>query len=293
MENEKKERYDCIIVGAGAAGVSCALTLRALRRNFLWLGNPDLSDKINAAERIDNYPGLCAVSGKKMKETFLKQTAAAGIEITPLNATGVYAMGGYFIVDTAKGSFESKTVVLCTGVETVKPIQGEREFLGRGVSYCAVCDGALYKDKTIAVVITNRELSHEIDYLSGYAKKVYLLPLCKGVSPAGKNIEVVSGMPLAVAGEKRAEKLIFADRELPVDGVFFLKKAIPPAALVGGLKTEEGHVAVNRAGETNLKGLFAAGDCTGRPYQYAKAAGEGNVCAHSVNAFLLQAEKGE
>lgn len=283
--------YDCIIVGTGAAGVECALTLKALRRNFLWLGKKELSDKITSAEKIANYAGLPRVSGKQMQEAFLRQIEGEGIEITPLTCTGVYAMGEYFIADTPSGTFEGKTVVLATGIESVKPIEGEKEFLGRGVSYCAVCDGALYRDKTVAVVCSNVELDHDIAFLAKYAKKVYLVPLCKGLRTEGENIEVVSGVPLSLTGERRVEKLLFADKELPVDGVFFLKKAVPPSSLVGGLKTEGEYIVADRKGQTNLKGLFAAGDCTGRPYQYAKAVGEGNVCAHSVNEYLWKKEK--
>ena len=95
-------------------------------------------------------------------------------------------------------------------------------------------------------------------------------------------------MPLEIRGKERAEELVFRGGVLKVDGVFMLKSSAPPSVLLSGLKTEGVHIAVDRTMRTNLKGVFAAGDCTGKPYQYAKAAGEGNVAAHSVYAYLKQ-----
>jgi thioredoxin reductase (NADPH) len=278
--------WDCAIIGTGAAGVSAALTLKALNKNFIWFGSKKLSEKIRCAEKINNYPGLPAVGGQELSQIFLKQVEDMHIEITEKTVTGVYAMGTYYGILCDSEMFEAKTVILTTGVEAVKPVKGELEYVGKGVSYCATCDGFLYKGKTIAVICTSKDFEHEITFLSTLAAKVYLIPLYKEVGVSAQNIERVAGIPVGIEGKEHVEKLLFRDRELDVDGVFMLKAAVTPSVLVGGLKTEEGHVVVNRLCETNLKGCFAAGDCTGRPYQYAKAVGEGNVAAHSVNAYL-------
>lgn len=277
---------DCIIVGSGIAGISAALTLKANGKNFMLLGSPDLSVKISRAECIRNYPGLSSVTGREFTRALKKQLAEAEISVTDERVSGVYAMGGKFAVLTQSGvSFESKTVILATGVESVKRLEGEEEFLGRGVSYCATCDGFLYKGKTIGVLSTSKRFEHEVEYLAKLAGKVYLMPMYKDVGDFSENVEKIIKMPLAVKGEKKVNRLVFKDGELPVDGVFLLKESISPAVLVGGLEMSEGHVAVARDMSTNLKGCFAAGDCTGRPYQYAKAAGEGNIAAHSVSAM--------
>lgn len=283
--------YNVAVIGTGVAGISAALTLQLHNKNILWLGYKDLSPKIKRAEKIKNYPGLSSVTGEEFFAALKKQVEDAALAITEEQVTGVYAMGGYFVLSTSGGEYESRAVILATGVETAGELPGEREFLGRGVSYCATCDGFLYKDKTIAVVATGREKEPEAEYLATLAKKVYYVPSYKACGLKGVNIESVEDRPRAVTGGKRAEKLCFDDRELTVDGIFFLRNALAPAALVGGLKTEGGHVIVQRDGSTNLKGCFAAGDCTGAPYQYAKAAGEGNVAAHAVISYLRESAK--
>lgn len=287
---------DCIIVGSGIAGISAALTLQANRKSFQIFGAASLSEKISKAEKIHNYPGLADMSGETFRSVLQSQLQAAGIEVTEERVSGVYALKDKFSVMTQSGNlYESRTVIIACGVESVKPIDGETEFVGRGVSYCATCDGFLYKDKTIAVVCTTKRLEHEIEYLADFAKKVYLVAMYKDVEIRKDNVEILRKMPQKICGGLRVNALSFATApsetvpaELPVDGVFMLRECVSPATLVGGLKTVDNHVEITRDTETNLPGCFAAGDCTGRPYQYAKAAGEGNVAAHAVSRYLSE-----
>lgn len=286
--------YDCIVVGSGVAGVSAALTLKANGKNFLLMGSPALSPKISRAERIRNYPGLSDVTGEAFRSALQAQLRAAEIPVEDERATGVYAMKGKFSVLTESGkTYEGRTVVLATGVESLKPIAGETEFLGRGVSYCATCDGFLYKGKTVAVLCTSARFEHEIEYLSKLAAKTYVIPLYRNPSPALSslsNAEILVAAPERIEGKNRAEKIVFKNGESrEADGFFILKESLSPAVLVAGLKTTtDGHVETGRDASTNLPGCFAAGDCTGRPYQYAKAAGEGNVAAHSACDYLAK-----
>lgn len=278
--------YDVAVIGTGAAGVSTALTLRALNKHFVWFGSEGLSVKITSAEKIRNYPGLPFVSGKEMREVFLRQVKEMGISITPKTVTGVYPTGEHYTILCNQEMFEAKTVIFCTGVESVRPIPGELEFVGRGVSYCAACDGFLYKGKTIAVECTSKELEHEIETLATFADKVYLVPLYRDVAVTADNVEIIAKKPLAIEGGQKAERVVFADRTVEVDGVFMLKQAVTPSVLLSGLETADGHIVVDRHCAANLKGCYAAGDCTGRPYQYAKAVGEGNIAAHEAAAFV-------
>ena len=286
--------YDCIIIGSGTAGISSALTLQANGKNFLLLGKKQLSNKIIKAERIRNYPGLADVTGKQFCEALQTQLSVAGIEVQEERAMGVYPLEGKFGVATQEGGYhEGRTIILACGVESVKTIEGETQFLGRGVSNCATCDGFLYKGKTIAVLCTDKGLEHEIEFLADFAKKVYLIAMYKGVDVRRDNVEIIRKMPAKIVGDKRVESLLFPapiseslGDTLPVDGVFILRESVSPATLVQGLEMEDGHVKVGKDMQTNIVGFYAAGDCTGRPYQYAKAVGEGNVAAHSVSVFV-------
>lgn len=290
------DMFDCAIIGTGAAGVSAALTLKALKRNFVWIGNTLLSDKIRKAEKIKNYPGLCSVSGEQMRGAFAKQLENEGIEITQGKANGVYSMENYFTVACGQSMYSARSVILASGVESVKPLSGEKQFLGKGVSYCAVCDGFLYRGKEIAAIVTVKDEEEEVRFLAGFARKVYLFPLYKEVGELPANVEVVKAFPVAVEGDERVRGVLTSDGTIAVDGVFMLKNSTAADNLIAGLKTEGGAVKVDRACRTNIRGIFAAGDCTGKPYQYAKAVGEGNVAAHSVNEYLnslKQLEKSE
>ena len=278
--------YDTIIIGTGAAGISAALTLKQLNINFLWIGTNKLSFKINSAEKIRNYPGLSSVSGQEMKEAFLKQINDMGIEILDKQVTGVYDLSTHYAVLCGQDTYEAKTIVLGLGVESIKPITGEIELLGQGVSYCATCDGFLYKGKDIIVTSSSKEFEHEVKYLADLAKTVKFIPLYKDYEINNDNVEIIKGMPKGITKENKKLYLDINGNKLEADGIFMLKAAISPAVLVPGLEVAEGHIVVDRQMNTNLKGVFACGDCTGRPYQYAKAVGEGNVAAHSVVGYL-------
>ena len=283
---------DCIIIGSGPAGISAALTLKANGKNFIWLGRAGLSEKISKAERIRNYPALSNITGKDFCEALKTQLREAEIALIEETAMGVYRLNGKFGVATQEGNYyEGKTVLIACGVEAVKTIKGEREFLGRGVSYCATCDGFLYKGKTIAVLCTSKRLEHEIEFLADFAKQVYLIPMYKEVEIKRNNVEIIRKMPTEIIGETRVQAVVFSsglDKELKVDGVFALRESVSPATLLEGVEMQDGHVFVTRGMETNITGCYAAGDCTGRPYQYAKAIGEGNVAAHSISGFLAK-----
>lgn len=284
---------DCIIIGSGLAGISAALTLKANGKSFELFGSANLSEKIVKAESIRNYPALYNVTGKDFVQALKAQLAAEAIKIKEEKVSGVYALKEKFGVATQEGGYyESKTVVLACGVESVKTVEGETEFVGRGVSYCATCDGFLYKGKTIAVLCTSKRLEHEIEHLAEFAEKVYLIAMYKDVEISRENVVIVKKMPSKINGEKRVESVSFVGMEaLKIDGFFALRESIAPTVLMSGLEMQDGHVAVARDMQTNIAGCFAAGDCTGRPYQYTKAAGEGNIAAHGVSAYLSQLKK--
>lgn len=280
-------RYDCIIIGSGPAGLSAAINLKTYQKNFLWFGNAKLSEKVEKAELVNNYPGLPDVSGKELQAAFLKHKEDMELEITDKIVSSIYDMGGYYNVMAENQFFETESIILATGVVAANQYQGEADFVGRGVSYCATCDGALYKGKKIAVVSTAKRFEHEIEFLADLAETVYLFPFYKECEIERDNVETVKKAIKEIKGGFRAEELVLGDGStLAVDGIFIMRNAIAPTTLLAKLEVEDGHIAVNRQMETNVKGVFAAGDCTGKPYQYTKAVGEGNVAAHSVIEYL-------
>lgn len=284
--------YDTAIIGTGAAGLSAALNLKIHNKSFLWFGSADLSDKINKAEKIMNYPGLPSVTGKQLGDAFKKQIEDMNIEINERTVLSVMPIGKRYGIMAGSEFYESKTVILATGVNSVSTVKGESEFLGRGVSYCATCDGNLYKGKTIAVICHSNRFEHEVNFLASLAEKVYLFPYYKNPSVSSDRVEIISAKAESIKGENRVEKIILGNgEEINVDGVFCLRNSISLSSLFSGLETENGHIKTNRDMSTNLKGVFAAGDCTGRPYQYTKAVGEGNTAAHSVIEYLAKKDE--
>ncbi len=279
--------YDSAIVGTGPAGLSAALNLKIREKNFIWIGSRKLSDKISKAERISNYPGFVNKSGEELGVAFKSHADAMGIEITEHIVNSIVPVSGHYALMAGSDFYEAKTVILTTGIANTAMLKGESDFIGKGVSYCATCDGNLYRGKIIAVLCNNARFEEEVKFLAGIAAKLYYLPMYKSVDVNADNIEILDKKIVEIMGENRVNFVRLQDDSLiEVDGVFCLRDSVALSALLPKLATENGHIAVDRSMATNLPGVYAAGDCTGRPYQYAKAIGEGNVAAHSVLEFL-------
>lgn len=292
------ETYDLAIVGSGPAGVSAALTAKARNLNFIWFGSKTLSAKVEKAELVSNYPGLYQVTGKELKDAFLEQIQKEEIEIIDKSINQIFKMGKNYALFAGQESWIAKSMILCMGTAPGTTIKGEEEFLGRGVSYCATCDGRLYKDKTIAVICTTPKFEEEIEFLADLASKVYVYATYKDFSVKKDNIEVRQSYPDEILGETLvnaiSEKKLAGEQDeavIAVDGVFCLKDSYSPVTLLKGLEMENNHIKVDRMQQTNFAGVYAAGDCTGRPYQYAKAVGEGNVAVHAVVEYLHEEKK--
>lgn len=284
--------YDAAIIGTGPAGLSAALNLKIHQKNFVWLGSKTLSDKVRKAEQISNYPGFSEVSGAGLNEAFQRQAQEMGLEITERMANSIFYMGTHYAIMAGSDFYEAKTLILATGVANTGTLPGEQEKVGMGVSYCATCDGMLYRGKTIAVICNNARFEHEVAYLAGLAQTVYYFPRYREVGALPENVCLPDAKPRSILGENRVTGVELSSGEtLAVDGVFCLRDSVALATLLPQLETQNGHILVDRTMATNLPGVYAAGDCTGRPYQYAKAVGEGNVAAHSVIEYLAALEK--
>ena len=278
--------YDVAIIGSGPAAISAALTLKLHNKSIIWFGSNKLSPKVEKSERIANYPGVPMVTGPELNRLYREQIGAMGLKVTELQVTNIAASRRAFMVLGGSDIYEAKAVLLATGAVSGKGFPGEAELLGHGVSYCATCDGFLYRGKTIAVYCGSKEFEHEVTYLAEIAEKVFLFtPYACELTR--ENIVVNPGKMKAILGEKKANGVELLDSTmLDVDGVFILRTAVAPANLIKGIELSGADIVVDRSMATNKPGVFAAGDCTGRPYQLTKAVGEGNIAAHSIVAYL-------
>ena len=279
--------YDTAVIGTGPSGLSAALNLKIRNKNFIWIGSRTFSDKVSKAECISNYPGLTHVTGKELAAAFDAQVQAMDLKITEQMVNSIVPVSGHYALMAGSEFYESQTLILATGTGMNAILPGESEFLGRGVSYCATCDGNLYHGRTIAVICTSRRFEPEAAFLASVAGKVYFFPAYHGTALHTENIEQPFSPIAGIIGDSRVTGICLKDGTvLKTEGVFCLRDAIAYTALLPNLKTEDGLIRVDRTMATNLPGVYAAGDCTGRPYQYAKAVGEGNVAAHSVLTYL-------
>lgn len=279
--------YDTAIIGTGPAGISAALNLKLHNKDIIWFGAQELSDKVRKSEKIANYPGMGLVTGQELNQRMEKHREEMELAITDRMVTNITKTKKGYMLLADNEIYEARTLLLATGVIAAKGFEGEAELLGRGVSYCATCDGFLYKEKTIAVFCAAPRYEHEVEYLAGIADKVYLYTSYSGCEIDLPNVERLSKPMRKILGEERVNSVELADgSERHVDGVFILRNAVAPATLLAGLAMDGAHIVVDRIQATNHPGCYAAGDCTGRPYQIAKAVGEGNVAAHSILEYL-------
>jgi thioredoxin reductase (NADPH) len=277
-----KDHYELAIVGCGPAGMAAALNAKIRKRDFILLGSEFCSPKLSKAPQIDNWLGFPEIGGEDLRQKFLNRLKNKEIPIIPFKVTNIYP-GPPFTIIGKEHSLEADALILATGVSVSKLFPGEAELLGLGVGYCATCDGPLYKNKKVAIISYNHEGEDEANFMAGICDKVYYIPYYNDLLRIDPRIEVKKSKVTRILGEQGVEKLELSEEQISVDGVFIVRENLPAEQLITGLEMEEGTIKVNHKLETSIPGLFAAGDCTGQPYQLIKAAGEGGTAAlHAV-----------
>jgi thioredoxin reductase (NADPH) len=267
---------DIIVIGGGPAGVSAALTARNRSKDVTIVSGSVQDIPLSRAERVDNYPGLPAMTGTQLLETLRDHARSAGAALVTGRVLNVMPMGGRFGVSVGNDFFDCGAVILAAGITQKSAYPGERELLGAGVSYCATCDGMLYRGKRVAVLGLSAEAAEEAAFLRSIGCEVLYFD---------------KKAKYEIRGSGRVEALVADGERYPVDGVFILRSTVAADNLIPGISQENGHIVVDGRMRTSIPGVFAAGDCTGKPYQVAKAVGEGCVAALSAAEFIDHTEK--
>ncbi len=300
---------DLVIIGAGPAGLSAALygvraglDLMILESNFMAGGQV-----LNTYE-VDNYLGLPDYNGFDMGMKFKEHVEKHGVEISAIYVQNIKKMQDYFVLDTSEGEIACKAVILATGAVNRKlGILGEEAFIGRGVGYCATCDGAFYRGKVTAVIGGSYQAVEDAIYLSGICEKVYLIhrrdelragALLESQLHALPNVEIIwNHVPLEIMGTEKVDNILIKNVKteeenlLKVDGVFVAIGTTPTTELARGLAdmNEQGYIIAGEDGATSLKGFFAAGDIrTKQLRQIVTAVADGANAVTTATAFLKE-----
>ena len=284
--------HDMIVLGCGPAGLSAAVAARSRNKSVLVIGNPIEDSPLAKAERVDNYLGLPGLTGLELLQTMKRHAEAMGAQFVTGRVIALMAWDGSFALTVGSDLYQGRALVLAPGVIHASKFPGEQELLGKGVSYCATCDGMLYRNRTVMVVGRTKDAPEEANFLHSIGCKVTYVSKER---PGELNAEIahLSGTKIAVVGEERVSALSVDGQEHPCDGVFILRQAVAPTDLLPGLETANGSITVNRAMETNLEGVFAAGDCTGKPWQVSKAVGEGLIAGERAAEYLDEKQKNQ
>ena len=276
--------YDIIILGSGPAGLAAAVAARGRDKSVLVAGNPWQDSPLARAEQVDNYPGLPGRTGLALLEEFYRHASGLGADFAVGKVLALLAWNG-FSLTVGSQVHQGRALILAPGVVRAAKYPGEAEYLGRGVSYCATCDGMLYRNRPVTVVGLAPDAPQEANYLHSLGcQVVYVAPR----QPQGLNeaIPYVKAGRLAIRGERTVTGLEADGALLPCAGVFILRRAVAPTDLLPALETKEGVIKVDRRMAASVPGVFAAGDCTGGPLQVSKAVGEGHVAALSACEYL-------
>ncbi|MCI6150291.1 MAG: FAD-dependent oxidoreductase [Flintibacter sp.] len=277
-------KYDIIVLGSGPAGLSVAVTARGRNKSVLVIGNRWQDSPLARAERVDNYLGMPGMTGMEMLEAFQRHAQEMGVEMVTGKVLSIMEWEGFHLT-VGSQLYQGSALILAPGVVRQAKFPGEETYLGRGVSYCATCDGMLYRNKPVAVVGRSKDAPHEAAYLKSIGcQVVYVAP--KRPDQLEEDIPFIQAAKLAVKGEQTVTALEADGADIPVNGVFILREAVAPGDLLPGLTLEKGAIQVDRSMATSVPGVFAAGDATGAPLQVSKAVGEGLIAALSACEYL-------
>lgn len=282
-------KYDIAIIGGGPAGLSAAITANSKGLKVVLFEAHGHSPRLRSVELITDYMGCPEISGSALMDKFVAHAQQIGTEIIEEKIIALREKTGYFELGTPNHQYNADTVILATGISRSSLLIGEKEFLGRGVSYCAKIDGAAYKGKRVAAIATVPDAMEEIEQLADVCSEVVFLPRFQGfIPPKRKNITVVLDQPVDITGTDRVTGLHTTSDFFSVHAVFMFRASDPLNSFLPSLQMRGRSVLVDDQAETSIEGVFAGGDCTGQPWQVNRAAGQGQKAAISAINYLAK-----
>jgi len=296
--------YDLIIIGGGPAGLTAGIYAQRARLKTLLLEKEVIGGQIAVSDVIENYPGFPSISGAELMEKFEQQARGLGLEIKLTDVIAVQKKGEEKIVKTSDGDLIAKSVIVATGAKPRRlDIPGEKELTGKGVSYCATCDGPFFKGQKVIVVGGGDTAVKEAVYLSKIANKVYIAhrrdqlraeKIIQEKAMSTPNIEILwSHILKEIRGKTGVEKVVLQNlkdntvKELDVEGVFVFVGINPTTDFVDVEKDKQGFIKTDQDMRTSEKGIFAAGDCrTTSLKQVSTAVGDGAIAAFVAEKYI-------
>jgi thioredoxin reductase (NADPH) len=295
--------FDLIVIGGGPSAIGCAIYAKRFAMKVLIIGKT-YGGLIATTHVVENYPAISSISGQGLMEMFKEHMDSLDIPYISDEIKSIEKMDGYFVLHSFFQKFKTYSICIATGSARRKlGIPGEDEFAGKGVSYCATCDGPFYKDKVVCVVGGSDSAAKEALFLAQNTKKVYIIyrgeelraePINKKRVLENEKIEIIYRTNvIKIIGEGRVNAVVFDNgNQLEVDGVFIEIGSVPNSEIAKniGLETnEKNEIKINRKSETNIPGIFAAGDVADAPFKQAiTGVSEGVIAAYSAFDYVKE-----
>lgn len=289
---------DVTIIGAGPAGLQAAIHASRRKANVTLIGK--ITESALWKADIENYFGIESITGQDLLNIGLEQAKNFGTVFLEEEVTSLEKKDDGFVVNTDNGkSILSKSIILSVGVSRKKlGVPGEKEFFGKGVSYCASCDAGFYKNKIVGVVGDGSEAGESALLLSKYASEVYWASSSRSVSQymfdkiKQTSIKLINTKVVEITGENRVTGIKLEDgSSLAMDGVFIAlgaKGSMELALDLDIMPDIDGRIPVDADCKTSLEGVYACGDVTGKPYQMARAVGQGCIAGDNAAKFAMR-----
>ena len=282
--------YDCLIIGAGPAGVSASLYTRRANLKTLIIYNDQ--SNLEKTEKIENFYGFAnGIDGKSLYKEGIKQAKNIGVEVINEEVLKIEISNNYFKIFTTKNEYMARTVILATGNKKNTPnIKGIKEFEGKGISYCAICDGFFYRGKEVCVLGSGNYAISETNDLINLAKKVTILT--NGKNPPdirSENVDINKKEIEAIEGNEKVEDVRFKDNtKIKTEGIFIAEGIAGSVEFAKklGIIMKNNKIVVNEKMQTNIKGIYACGDCTGGLLQISKSVYEGTIAGLQVIDYI-------